>query len=65
LLRAQSLDLTPLEFELPLLLGELLLGACLLRFLSLHRTAGRKTSKAAQCTTDCRARARRAYCRTD
>jgi len=65
LLRAQSLDLTPLEFELPLLLGELCLGVCLLLFLGLHRTAGGKTSKAAQCTTDCGARAWRAYGRTD
>ena len=54
-----------LAFEPPLLLGELCLGLCLLRFLVLHRTADGKTSNPAQRTADCRARARRAYCRTD
>jgi hypothetical protein len=65
LLRPQPLDLTPLEFELPLLLGQGLLGLCLLRFLVLHITADGKTSNPAQRTTDCCARAGSAYCRTD
>jgi len=65
LLRPQSLDLKPLAFELPLLLGYLCLGLCLLRFPVLHRIADGKTSNPAQRTTDCRARARRPYCRTD
>jgi hypothetical protein len=65
LLRPQPLDLTPLQFELSLLLSERLLGLRLLRFLVLHITADGKTSNPAQRTTDCRARARRAYCRTD
>jgi hypothetical protein len=50
---------------LSLLLGNLCLGLCLLRFPVLHRIADSKTSNAAQRTTDCGARARRAYRRTD
>jgi hypothetical protein len=65
LLLPQSLALKPLALELSLLLGELRLGLCLLRFPVLHGTADGKASNPAQRTTDCRARARRAYCRTD
>jgi hypothetical protein len=65
LLLPQSLDLKSLAFQLALLLGDLCLGLCLLIFPVLHRIADRKTSNPSQRTTDCRARARRAYCRTD
>jgi len=65
LLGPQSLDLEPLAFELPLLLGNLCLRLCLLRFPVLHRIADRKTSNATQRTTDCGARARGAHRRTD
>ena len=54
-----------LAFELSLLLGDLYLGLCLLGFPVLHRIADGKTSNPAQRTTDCRARAGRAHCRTD
>src|SRR5262249_49936649 len=57
--------LKPLAFELPLLLGNLCLGLCLLCFPVLHRIADGKTSHSAQRTTDRRTRTRRAYCRTD
>jgi hypothetical protein len=65
LLGPQSLDLEPLAFELSLLLGNLCLSLCLLRFPVLHRIADSKTPNATQRTTDCGARARRAYRRTD
>ena len=54
-----------LAFELSLLLGDLCLSLRLLRFPVLHRIADGKTSNPAQRTTDCRARAGRAHCRTD